>query len=204
MSVRDLDGKDREYKTALAVIPCSLIRVMLSEENLANYTVAGPFDVTVYQAKASRIVRAEEGKAFFSTHGGYAKRRGVYIFAVRAGRGATPVYVGKATKAFAQECFSPHKLGKCNEALADYAKGTLVIYFLCAPEAVGRPPQAEIGALEEFFIQHGVEVNPDLLNVRGTKQASWSVVGVVRARRGKPSQAAASLRKLFKISGPRA
>lgn len=169
------------------------------EESLASYTVAGPFDVPIHKARAGRLVRTGEGRAFFATHFSYAKRRGVYVFAMRAGKGATPVYVGKATKSFGQECFTPHKLGKCNEALADYAKGTLVVYFLCAPAAAGRPPEAEIGALEQFFIQNGVEVNPDLLNVRGTVQARWSVVGVVRTGKGKPSKAAASFRKLFKV-----
>jgi hypothetical protein len=79
---------------------------------VAEFEVHGPFEVPVYQGKNGWIVRTEEGVAFFKTHATYKARRGCYLFGMRAGRGVTPTYVGKATKTFGQECFTADKLGK--------------------------------------------------------------------------------------------
>jgi hypothetical protein len=166
---------------------------------MAQFTVSGPHLVPVYLGNAGRIVRANEGTQFFTSHPAYATHRGVYVFAIKAGRGYTPQYVGKATKSFGQECFQPHKLAKCNEALADYAKGSLVLFLLSVQAQKGAPPTAEIGSLEDFLIQTGVSVNPDILNVRGTKQASWVIKGLIRSSAGKPPKAAVELKRAFKL-----
>jgi hypothetical protein len=166
---------------------------------VATYAVAGPLTVPLHKGRVGRLVRAQEGKTFFKTHPSFASRRGVYAFAMKAGRGITPVYVGKAAEGFGQECFQPHKLGKCNEALADYEKGTLVVFLICVSAGAGKPPRAEIEDVEDFFIQAGVSVNSDLLNVKGTRRATWKITGVIRADRGKPSKPAAALKKTFKL-----
>jgi hypothetical protein len=165
---------------------------------MADFTVEGPFKVPFYQGKASRVIRAEDGRAFFRKHPAFARRRGVYVFAVRSGGGITPAYVGSATGGFASECFQPHKIGKCNEALADYARGTLVLFFVSAAEK-GKAPGKQIKLVEDFLIQAGISVNPDLLNVKGTQQARWRITGVIRAKQGKPSKAARALRSAFKL-----
>jgi len=45
--------------------------------------------------------------------------RGGYIFAIRAGKGFTPWYVGQAKKSFKQEIFTPHKKDIYNCVLAN-------------------------------------------------------------------------------------
>lgn len=166
---------------------------------MVEFSVHGPFTVPIYRGKVGRIIRAEEGRAFFKTHATWAKRRGCYVFAVRAGRGMTPTYVGKATKSFAQECFTADKLGKCNQTLVDYARGTLVMFLISAPAGRGRPAEKQIDLLEDFLIQVGVAANDDLLNVQGTKQEQWSLSGLVRSNQGRPSLAAIAFRAAMKL-----
>jgi len=71
---------------------------------------------------------------------------------MRSGGGTTPVCVGRATKGSGQECFTHHKLHKCNEALADCGRGSLVILFFEAPSG-RRVPARNINLLENFLMQ---------------------------------------------------
>ena len=50
------------------------------------------------------------------------KKQGCYIFCLRAGRGYTPWYVGKATKGIRQECMHETKRNHYNEVLHDGKK----------------------------------------------------------------------------------
>lgn len=161
---------------------------------MSEFLVSGPFVVPLHKGKAGRIVTAEKGRSFFASHPTLVEKKGCYIFGVRSGGGIIPTYVGKATKSFGQECFTSHKLGKCNESLVEFSKGTLVMFvFACAP-AKGKAPVSQISLLEDFLIQTALSVNDQLLNVRQTKQAEWSIRGIIRSGSGKPS-AAASLAK---------
>jgi hypothetical protein len=166
---------------------------------MAQFVVSGPHLVPLYKGKSGRTLRSEEAKAFFAKHQSLAAKRGCYVFAMRSGGGITPVYVGKATKSFAQEIFGAHKLSKCNEALVDYEKGSLVVFMVEAPSGK-RAPAKQIALLEDFLIQTGVAVNENLLNIKGTKQAEWSIRGVIRASsKGRPSRAVSDFKKAFDI-----
>ena len=166
---------------------------------MVEFSVSGPFDVPIYRGKVGRIVRAEEGRKFFKTYPSMAKRRGCYVFAMRAGRGMTPTYVGKATKTFDQECFTADKLGKCNQTLVDYAKGTLVMFLITAPMGKGRPAAKQIKLLEDFLIQVGVAANDKLLNIQGTKQEGWSITGLIRSSQGRPSHSVKKFQSTMKL-----
>jgi hypothetical protein len=121
---------------------------------------------------------------------------------MRSGGGITPVYVGKATKGFGQECFHGHKLSKCNQTLVEYVKGTLVLYFFEAPTGA-KTPTTQIDELETFQIQTALSVNPYLLNIKKTKQAKWSINGLFRSGSGKPSQSALSAKSMLAIANRR-
>ena len=88
----------------------------------------GPFNVPTYNGKAAKIVDSERLSEFWLTTNGLEKRRGCYVFAVRAAKGYRPLYVGKATKTLKQEVFATHKLEKYQRALADIGKGTPVLF----------------------------------------------------------------------------
>ncbi|QSX75740.1 hypothetical protein HIV01_004235 [Lysobacter arenosi] len=159
---------------------------------MSEFIVSGPHVVPVYKGKVGRIVRAEEGEEFFRNHPSLQGRSGCYVFAMRASRGLTPMYVGKATKSFGQECFASHKLGKCNEILADYARGTLVLFMFESPSG-RKAPTYQIDLLENFLIQSALSVNDTLLNIKKTKQETWSIRGMIRSsKKGKRSKAASA------------
>jgi len=142
---------------------------------VTTFSVKGPFKVPYHQAKAGRTIRDNEVKAFWSKHKGLAGERGCYVFGMRASRGLTPGYVGIATKGFKGETFTPHKVSKYQQFLADYQKGTPVLFFVVAPRRKGAPNKDHMKQLEDFLIQVGVATNPNLLNVRGTKSAEWGI-----------------------------
>lgn len=156
---------------------------------MSEFIVSGPYLVPVYKGKVARIVRSEEGDSFFKQHPSLKTKNGCYVFAMRSGGGITPMYVGKATKSFGQECFTSHKLGKCNQVLADYARGSLVLFLFESPQGK-KTPIYQIDLLENFLIQSALSVNDELLNIKKTKQENWSVRGLIRSSAGKPSKSA--------------
>lgn len=66
---------------------------------------------------------------------------------------------------------------------------------MAAATGKGAPNLKALGELEDFLIQTAVTRNPNLLNVKGTKRANWSIAGIVRSGVGKPSEAAQELRR---------
>jgi hypothetical protein len=164
-----------------------------------TFTVQGPFDVPVYQGKAARTITPDEVKTFWTGHPAAAGRRGCYVFCIRAGGGVTPLYVGRATRSFKQEVFQPHKLAKYQQGLADYRKGTPVLFLISYPQKRGAPSGSAIAELEAFLIQSAIKRNPDLLNVKGTRKAEWAIAGVVRSGVGKPSKSARLLKSALSL-----
>jgi hypothetical protein len=160
-----------------------------------TFEVKGPLKVPTYDGKAAKIVDSENLSAFWEATGELSGRRGCYLFGIRASKGIRPVYVGRATKTFKQEVFTPHKLEKYQRCLADIAKGTPVLFFLMPQTRKGKPNLRVIRELEEYLIQTAVSRNPNLLNVQGTERASWGIAGVIRGSVGKPSQAAQAFKK---------
>ena len=163
------------------------------------FNVQGPFEVPYYQGRAARTITDDNVKDFWRRHGQFGSQRGCYVFGIRAGKGWTPGYVGKATNNLKQEVFAHHKLTRYQQFLADYQKGTPVLFFLIAPKKKGAPNAAHIGELESFLIQVGLAANPHLLNVKGTKAEEWGIGGVLRGGKGKISTTAKQFRELMKI-----
>ena len=163
---------------------------------MIHFSVTGPLAIPFQQGKASKIVSSAEAASFWEEHPSLADRRGCYVFAIRAGRGITPAYVGRATKTFRQEVFARDKIAKYQHVLAEYRRGTPVIFLLAAPQGRGKPNVSIVRELESFLIQSALSVNADLVNVHGTKRAQFSIAGVLRGGKGKPSHAA----RIFKTS----
>jgi len=55
-----------------------------------SFEVHGPFEIPTYAGQAARLIRADEGRSFFSSYPALAKTAGCYVFGMRAGRGITP------------------------------------------------------------------------------------------------------------------
>jgi hypothetical protein len=166
------------------------------------FSVNGPIEVPCYQGRAGRTITDDNVREFWDRNPDLADKRGCYVFGIRAGRGLTPAYVGQATQAFKQEVFAHHKLTRYQQFLADYQKGTPILFFILAPMKRGAPNRTHIGELEDFLIQTGQAANPHLLNVKGTKAEEWGIAGVMRGGKGKPSASARQFRRLMKLEEP--
>jgi hypothetical protein len=117
----------------------------------------------------------------------------LYVFCIRAGKGFTPIYVGKAAKqSFEAEAFTAHKLANhYNPALRKY-RGTPVMFFVAYPKTKGKINEALIDQVETFFIDAAYKKNPELRNVRKKPECKWRIRGVVRAKSGEGKNSAAS------------
>lgn len=167
---------------------------------MQTFEVKGPFKVPTYNGRAAKIVDSEKLADFWESSGEMGERRGCYVFAIRASKGIRPQYVGRATKTFKQEVFTPHKLEKYQRCLADIGKGNPVLFFLVPQAKKGKPNLKAIRELEDYLIQTAVSRNENLLNVRGTDRAKWGIAGVIRGSGGKPSAAAQALKKTLGLN----
>lgn len=152
---------------------------------MTTYTVNGPFPIEFEKRAGGRTLVFDR----FWTEGSPASHLGsecgCYVFAVKTGRGALPIYVGKATKTFKQETFNPSNKHKFHNGFSDYARGKPIMYFIVHPKQRGRTNAKQIGEIEDFLIQAGVARNPDLQNKQGTQKPSWSIKGVLRSGVGR-------------------
>lgn len=125
---------------------------------------------------------------------GLKKGRGVYIYAIQTSEGATiPVYVGKATKGFAQECFNHSNKNKYLNGLSKYREGTAVIFFIVHQSKRGHPNHKAIGKIEQRLIQLAEIRNPDLKNDHH-RVKGWSIEGIIGNKRGHQTRPATALR----------
>jgi hypothetical protein len=119
------------------------------------------------------------------------EKKGCYVFAIRAGRGYKPIYVGKTARSFEVECFAFQKVAyHYTPALARKARGAPVMFFVTPRVRRGKPNARIIKDLETFLIQVASAKNPELSNVQGRKEARWGIQGVLRAGKGKPGKSA--------------
>jgi hypothetical protein len=163
------------------------------------FEVRGPFEIPYYQGRAGRTITDDNVREFWGRNRSAAGDKGCYVFGVRAAKGFTPGYVGRATRAFRAEAFAPHKLAKYQQFLADYRKGTPVLFFVVAPSRRGAPNVSHIKELEAFLIQVGLAANAELLNVKGTSAEEWGIAGILRGGKGKPSASARAFQQMMKF-----
>lgn len=161
----------------------------------------GPFDIPL--DKHGKVAKAL--KAFWARVNkekeGLSEMRGVYVFAMRASTGLTPIYVGKAGRTrFRTEAFGPHKRhDHYNPALHEYLKGTPVIFFVTHPLGRGAINRKLIDEVETFLIGVAWKKNSELSNIRKKPKHTWAIRGVVRASQGQPSSSARALRKALGV-----
>lgn len=166
---------------------------------MAVFEVAGPFDVTYENRKGGRSLVFSDFWLDGSDASELADKCGCYVFAVRNGRGCTPIYVGKATKTFRQEAFNKTNLHKYQSGFSEYGKGRPVMFFVVHPSQKGKTNSTQISQVEDFLIQVGVAKNHCLQNIRGRQQPTWSIKGVIRNGPGKKSALAKQFCSLFNI-----
>ena len=167
-----------------------------------TFEVHGPFNVPVKKGKAGgALITKPEIAEFWECNDSMQDKVGCYVFGLQAGGGFKPMYVGKTTKSFKQECFSLHKLLKFADALINKLKGKPVMFFVVLQQKnkiVSKEAIASIDEVESYLIQAGFVANKGLLNDKKTSKP-WSIKGIVRGGMGKPSIAANNLKQCLKL-----
>lgn len=169
---------------------------------MTQFVCFGPVKILTTKQKVGRTITKTDISAFWSISATVAKGVGCYVFGIRTGKGVTPLYVGKATKSFAQEVFAADKLNKYYNAISQYKKGSPVLFFVCHPASKkGKPNLTHIKALEKLLIQQGALANPKLINVHHNSVPHWGISGVLRSVTKKPSNTAKSFRACMGFAG---
>lgn len=164
------------------------------EGDMAGFFVTGPHVVPIYKERKSRFIDSAKLNSFWDKVG-LGERIGCYIFGMRVGRGVSPWYVGKTANRFDAECFTDNKCNKYNQVLARH--GTPVMYLVVLHTTPGRNNESAIGSLEKFLIQGAYARNAEIKNVQGINRERWSIDGVLRSGKGKPSSGAMSFKSML-------
>jgi hypothetical protein len=164
------------------------------------FRVVGPFEVHRSHESGGRIIADEDVRKFWQSYGKYADHRGCYVFGRRAGKGITPGYVGKATKALKQEIFTPDKLNKYQKFLIQRKKGVPIFFFVLAPVRKGKANLRQIAKVEKYLINLGFTANPKLVNQHYTKPERWGIRGLIRGGQGKVARGIGDFRQMLGIT----
>jgi len=130
---------------------------------------------------------------------------GCYIFAIRAGKGFTPWYVGKTERlSFGSETWQDSKLLIYGKVIRQYDRGKPVLFLLPKLTSRGKfakPTKRKIGAiaaLEEMLIGTCLQRNRELVNRKLTRFKAIHVPGYLNDQRGARTQEARDLALLLK------
>jgi len=170
-----------------------------------DFDVAGPFHLSRHGNK--KIVTKHSLKELKSAveewESGLSNACGCYVFAVRAGKGFTPYYVGQACKRpITDEALNPSNREKYNEVLG-YGRGSPVIFFLPMRTPKGKfRKKSQAGRipamtfLERWLIATVITKNPDMINNKETRfLRGIRVIGLLNSERGKSTSASSLLRR---------
>ena len=143
-----------------------------------DFEVHGPFKIKPTVMKGGKIIDSASVKHFWHLHETDKTKSGVYVFAIRAGRGIIPWYIGKTTKTFESEIFQYQKLTKYHSTLMSIERGTPVFLFVEYPRVKGKLSSSKIDQLETFLIRAGKMRNKQIRNDKKVAPQWWSIRGV--------------------------
>lgn len=170
------------------------------------FDVAGPFKIKQHGAKQ---VITKESLRLLKTkleeyEEGLSDACGCYVFAVRAGKGYTPYYVGQACKSsLPNEALNPSNISNYNGILT-HRKGTPVLFFIPMRTPQGKFRKrnktngylSSLTFLERWLIHAAVSKNYDLINSKETYfLKNIHVKGIFNARKGESTSDSQELAK---------
>jgi hypothetical protein len=130
---------------------------------------------------------------------------GCYVFALRAGRGYTPHYVGQACKSsILKESMNPSNREKYNKVLSERGSATPVLFLLPMLTPGGKLRKkltvngglASLDFLERWLIAEAIQKNSELINNKQTHLLrNLHVTGIMNATPGEATAASRELRK---------
>ena len=161
--------------------------------------VYGPYEVPFDDSGASKYIDTPQKKQFLQLikDEGLSEKQGCYVFALRAGKGHKPWYIGKATKTIRQECAGQHQLQHYNAVLSKGKKGTPVMFLVLPRDGLKKVPKNICDEMESVLIQSALIKNPEIRNVQKAKVPEWGIDGVLRGKKGQPTKRASTFRKML-------
>jgi hypothetical protein len=160
-----------------------------------QFDVSGPYDLTRHGQKCLITDQSLKDLLFeLKQEGdGLDEAVGCYVFALRAGKGYTPWYVGQACRqSLVREALNTSNREKYNKVIGEL-KGTPTIFLIpmYTPNGKLRKPSKAAGGLntldflERWLIATCIDKNPELVNNKQTKfLRNIHVVGVFSAEQG--------------------
>ena len=148
------------------------------------------------------IIDREQLKSFFDEHSDDMGECGCYVFVAirKRTKEKIPIYVGKATVTFAQECFNTRNIKLLNEYLVMNNKSELWLMLIKHPVQRGVTNTKAIREMEKSLIEYAAMANDrDLINVQGTGQPNWSIRGVIRSDGRKGGNNARMFKEIFHL-----
>ncbi len=131
---------------------------------------------------------------------GLSSACGCYVFAIHAGKGYTPYYVGQASKSsIFREALNPSNREKYNKV--SESAGKPLLFFLPKRTPGGKYKKRgrksnTINFLERWLIAAAIEKNPSLINTKETRfLRNISIAGIFNAKKGKPTKPSRELKK---------
>ena len=173
-----------------------------------NFDVAGPFEISRHGPKdlITKQSIIDLRQSLENCAEGLCEACGCYVFALRAGPGYTPYYVGQSCKnSILNEALNPPNVGKYNEILAD-SKGTPIIFLLplLTPGKKYRRKTKGDGRLQRWtfykrwLIAEALRKNENLKNNKETKfLRGIHVVGIFNATQGEATNASKVLKDVL-------
>ena len=177
-----------------------------------DFDVAGPFPLV--RSGSKKMITDTTAKALKPDleewESGLSEACGCYVFAIRAGRGFTPYYVGQACKrSILAEALNPSNREKYNKVLAEQ-NGTPVLFLIPLRTPTGKfrkRPQvnsrlAHMDFLERWLIATSIDKNNQLINNKETRfLRQLHVAGLFNAKKGESTHASQQLRRtLWRLS----
>lgn len=138
------------------------------------------------------------------TVSGLSMACGCYIFAMKAGRGITPWYVGQSKTGFKNECFAATKINHYHDVINSTVKGTPVLILLTRYTQGNKIAKTvtwdEANFVEQYIIGLALGKNPNLRNVKNTKfSRTLQIPGILNNPPGQPSFGAVLLRQTLGV-----
>ena len=167
----------------------------------------GPFTLPRQNGGVDRARCKAFWEAIGKEHSSLPEAIGCYIFAIKAGNGYTPWYVGKTDKqSFRRETWADGKLLIFGEVIRNYDKGKPVLFLLAKLTNTGkfvkpttRKRIESVAALEEMLIGTCLQRNRELYNKKTTKYLKeLHVPGYINDQKGARPKNAKALAELLK------
>lgn len=161
--------------------------------------VFGPFDIPFGLVGSVKTISKAEVTAFWAKDDAeqFKTKHGVYIFAMRAAKGFTPWYVGRAGTGFVKEIFTSDKVLKYREVFDRGTKGSPVMFFVTKGGSRNKVGAKIIGEVEQSLIVAAGAKNSELVNVHHNKDREWCIKGVMYSSPGKPTTTARQFKAMM-------